>query len=78
MEPEGTQLTKTRFVLVKPGGYTKGHNVEQIFFAYEADGDETTRMHELQMDLGVWRDMGGPETITVTIEPGDKLNEEES
>lgn len=33
------------------------------------------RRHMLTLDGNVWNDMGRPETITVTIEPGDKLNE---
>lgn len=27
------------------------------------------------MDLATWTDMGSPDEITVTVEPGDKLNE---
>lgn len=38
------------------------------------DGD-TLRYHTLWLDQGVYDDMGCPATITVTIEPGDKLND---
>lgn len=32
------------------------------------------RGHHLHIDKEVWTDMGLPDTVTLTIEPGDKLN----
>lgn len=45
-----------------------------IPFDCDADG----RDHHFFLDKTVWEDLGSPETITVTVEIGDKLNEEES
>ena len=30
--------------------------------------------HAVDVERSAWRDMGEPDTITVTIEPGDRLN----
>jgi hypothetical protein len=35
------------------------------------------RNHILYVDKEVWEQMDTPDEITVTIEPGDKMNEEE-
>jgi hypothetical protein len=40
------------------------------------DEDLLGRKHVVSLDHDVWEDMGKPETITVTIEPGDLLNQE--
>lgn len=39
------------------------------------DEDGQRRVVELESDA--WEDMGRPHTITVTIEPGDRLNEDQ-
>lgn len=36
---------------------------------------ETVRGHRLVLDDEVWAEIGYPSTITVTIRPGDKLND---
>lgn len=36
--------------------------------------DGVYRSHQFFLDSLVWDDMGSPDTITVTVEPGDKLN----
>ena len=44
-------------------------------FAYDPDiaaGEAPT--HTVYVERSAWRDMGEPDTITVTIEPGDLLN----
>ena len=44
-------------------------------FAYDPDiaaGEAPT--HTVYVERAAWRDMGEPDTITVTIEPGDLLN----
>lgn len=38
------------------------------------DPDENPPFTELGIPVDVYEDMGQPDTITVTIEPGDKLN----
>lgn len=30
----------------------------------------------LRLDYDAWQEMGGPTVITVTVEPGDRLNDE--
>lgn len=75
-------LTRTKFTMVNPKGYTKTADSNQVFFALEdesdlPDADRSARFHEFFLDKRVWVDMGHPETITVTVEAGDKLNEEE-
>lgn len=44
-------------------------------FSNRASGDDPS-MPDRTLDLPVadWHDLGEPDTITVTIEPGDKLN----
>lgn len=61
-------LTKTVTVLDFIGVDAEGMPI------YCALGDET-RSHAVAVDPDVWEDMGRPDAITVTIEPGDLLNE---
>ena len=44
----------------------------------QADEEGSLRTHLVELDRQVWKDMGMPTSITITIEPGDKLNEEEA
>lgn len=44
------------------------------FFAAVDEDGELIETHEMRSQH--WRDMGEPSQITVTIEPGDKLNED--
>jgi hypothetical protein len=53
-------LARTTMVLRHQGGRTYVHD----------DG----RFHHVRLDEDVWQDMGRPDTVTVTIEPGDQLN----
>lgn len=42
---------------------------------FEAREDDLgTIEKEVSIELSAWQDMGEPDTITVTIEPGDRLN----
>lgn len=60
-------LTKTRTVL---------HRVEGTFsYRPAADAGETVRDQLVILDSEVWSEMGQPQTITVTVEPGDLLND---
>ena len=59
-----------------PGEYVTDTITIRRRFAYEPDiaaGEAPT--HAVYVERIVWRDMGEPDTITVTIEPGDLLNE---
>ena len=63
-------LSKTKVVLDHDGD-TATH----VRFAYDPDiaaGEAPT--HTVYVERVAWRDMGEPDTITATIEPGDRLN----
>lgn len=45
-----------------------------VRFSREPDDDSDTPETFL-LEVGGWVDMGNPDTITVTIEPGNLLNE---
>ena len=63
-------LSKTEVVLDRDTD-TPTH----VRFAYEPDlaaGEAPT--HTVYVERVAWRDMGEPDVITVTIEPGDRLN----
>ena len=64
-------LSKTEVVLDRDED-TPTH----VRFAYDPDiaaGEAPT--HTVYVERVAWRDMGEPDTITATIEPGDLLNE---
>ena len=63
-------LSKTEVVLARDGD-TPTH----ARFAHDPDlaaGEAPT--HTVYVERVAWRDMGEPDTITATIEPGDHLN----
>ncbi len=62
-----TILTKTRTVLTRRPGML-------FTFVQEPDEDGDIRRHIVTVDPQVLEDMGNPDTITVTIRPGDRLN----
>lgn len=43
-----------------------------VFVALDPDLPDYRR--RMTIDPDIWRDMGSPDVITVTIKPGDKLN----
>lgn len=45
------------------------------FLQFPDADDGLVCAHAVSVDVEVWRDMGEPDVITVTIEPGDRLNE---
>lgn len=47
-------------------------NSGNVYYSWQEDGD---RDHVLELDEDVMDDLGRPETITVTIDSGDQLNE---
>jgi len=49
---------------------------DREFFGEELDEPGLTR--QIQVSHSDWADMGSPEVITVTIEPGDLLNNDAS
>lgn len=65
-------LEKTRFLMNI--GLRTGSTIG--FVNYDADdpADEMINPRDLVMYVPDWEDLGSPEVITVTIEPGDHLN----
>ncbi len=68
-----TNCTKHRTVLRFQPNTTQGYEGPIVQFLYERDDDEPPESY--LMEVGCWVDMGNPDTITVTVEPGDLLNE---
>lgn len=58
-----TDLIKHQIVLDRFG--------DQFLSRYDGDGPTCV----LSLDPQVWADMGKPDTVTVTVEPGDLLND---
>lgn len=48
------------------------------YFGPDEKDDENFRGHYLTIDPEVWVDLGKPDVLTVTIEPGDLLNQPNS
>lgn len=65
-------LTKTEFVLGRVG-----EDIDEmgVPFAQDPEPGEMWNSSTVFMWPDKWEDMGRPTTITVTIEPGDRLNE---
>ena len=67
-------LTKTNAVLDR---HDDASTATHVRFSYAADlaaGEAPT--HAVDVERSDWHDMGEPDVITVTIEPGDLLNDE--
>ena len=49
---------------------------ERVMLTREPDepGDNPTRV---QLDKQLWRDMGEPSVVTITVEPGDQLQDDD-
>lgn len=71
MTKENQMLTKAESVV---------HLVEQpadedVAVVFTSSG-EYTEYPYVFVDVDRWRDMGAPTVVTVTVEPGDRLNDE--
>lgn len=66
------ELTKTRRVLERIG-VQHGDPGLAAYQARVEDGDDARTV--TYFDLPSYIDMGSPKLVTVTIEPGDRLNE---
>lgn len=67
-------LKKTQFVLNFQGG-----EGEEMTFTRRVDPGEPPergRVNKIDLPRSQWVEFGQPDVITVTIEPGDRLNEE--
>lgn len=63
-------LTSTRSILHLDGPAV---GMEGVRFARIVDEPDEPQRH-VSIDADLWDELGKPETITVTIEPGDLLN----
>lgn len=74
-----TDLTQTRIVLqLQAEGRKPADDVEhpvddRIWFEQETDEVEVART-VVSLSRPLWEDMGQPAEVTITIEPGDRLN----
>jgi len=74
-ETSSGRLSKTRFVLDFFGG-----EGDEMTFVRKRDPDDEPQSHRVQrlpIPRQLYDELGQPEQITVTIEPGDQLNQEE-
>lgn len=71
MKESGT-LTKHEAVMTKVRGVSLYR--ERVAFIVLPEDDEEEVSHLLNLPRDLWEEMGQPETITMTVEPGDKLN----
>jgi hypothetical protein len=63
-------LTKSRDVLE----FLHGEG-DEITFVHKGDEPSISHLNRQNIPRDMWEDLGRPETITVSIEPGDKLQE---
>lgn len=69
-------ISKTQSVLHRNPAYDEVFK-NVVLFSYKfEEGEEQTDFREVRMLKRDWDDLGNPETITATIEPGDRLNAE--
>lgn len=68
-------LSKSRSVLEREPNWRDCGDETVWFESVNEDTDLVDR--SITFSIKDWVDMGSPETITITIEPGDRLNDEE-
>lgn len=66
-------LEKTRTVLRLDTVFHTTYGFK-LFDNLDPDDEESGQGHVMFLDGDVWKDLGSPDAITVTIEPGDLLN----
>lgn len=72
-------LEKSKSIMRRPNYTFTGMSKSDVLFVSEGD-EETAKEYNARrqqhvMPRAMWVDMGSPEVVTVTIEPGDKLND---
>ena len=69
-------LSKTKSLLHKQYEIQAPGERAQVVFSYDPEErGPAMRLHTLMMDRAVWVDMGSPEEITMSIEPGYKMED---
>jgi hypothetical protein len=71
-DTQPTYLQRTRTVLQRV--QDKRPNMQPYFRQSVENGDEYLA-HRLQLDDETYRDMGEPDVVTLTVHPGDRLND---
>ena len=71
-------MTKHQTVMhiVDVSKYVNRDDIRVYFSAIREEGDEPYSNETHRIQRSEWEDMGKPDTITVTVEPGDLLNPE--
>lgn len=66
-------VTRHRSVL-----FQTSYNLPWVDFANppEVEDEDTIDTDIVSIPAALWQDMGSPSTVTITIEPGDRLNNE--
>lgn len=67
-------MTKTRSVLPH-AGHSEDDGMEVFMCPPEPDPADQGRERVVKLANADWVDLGSPDTITVTVEPGDLLND---
>jgi hypothetical protein len=71
-DTQSTYLQRTRTLLQRV--QDKRPNMQPYFRQSVENGDEYLA-HRLQLDDETYRDMGEPDVVTLTVHPGDRLND---
>ena len=67
-------LTRSRTVLTHN---PEGRLQTVVYFDRGADEEPNAgHLNSIDIPRQMWKDLGQPDKLTITIEPGDKLNEE--
>lgn len=70
-------LVKFQSILVTDPDYNRQKNGDFVFFGHENEEDDTYRAGtEYVMTRKDYEELGAPTQITITIEPGDTLNDQ--
>jgi hypothetical protein len=70
VERRKAMLTKHVIVMT---ALREPYNATEVVFLTMPDG-ETGHRETMRLSPDAWRDMGEPDVVTVTVEPGDSLN----
>jgi hypothetical protein len=71
VERRTTMLTKHAIVM---SALREPYNATEVVFLTTPDED-TGHRETMRLSPDAWRDMGEPDVVTVTVEPGDTLND---
>ncbi|KKM13167.1 hypothetical protein LCGC14_1719030 [marine sediment metagenome] len=64
-------ITKTIFVVER---FTRKDHIGEAVFRSEFDEDDSERYRSVSIDMNLDEALGQPNTVTITLQPGDTLN----